>query len=156
MQCDRFGNARRLGEIVRRARGNDAQCSFRLRTYYRVDGLVDATVAARDESNALCGGARATVNMGLVEVRGLWLDERVRGTGLGRKIMAALEDEARRRGATRAALDTYDFQARAFYEHIGYRLFGGARNDAAAPSTSDAAVSRADALDAKKQPASSV
>ena len=82
------------------------------------------TVAARDEDGVLCGGARATVNMGLVEVRGLWLDESVRGTGLGREIMVALEKEARRRGASRAALDTYDFQARAFYEHIGYRLFG--------------------------------
>lgn len=82
------------------------------------------TVIARDETAALCGGVRGMVKMGLVEVRGLWLEDKSRGTGLGRKIMVALEDEARRRGATRAALDTYDFQARAFYEHIGYRLFG--------------------------------
>ena len=65
--------------------------------------------------------------MGLVEVRGLWVDPARRGEGLGRSLLAALEREAAARGVTRVALDTYDWQARGFYEKLGYRAFGTLR-----------------------------
>ena len=38
--------------------------------------------------------------------------------------MRDLEAEARSRGATAVLLDTYSFQARTFYEHLGYTSFG--------------------------------
>ena len=81
-------------------------------------------VVVRDEKRTLKGGAAGVVNMGLVYVHALWLDDELRGKGVGRRVMLALEEEARRRGASRAALDTYDFQARDFYEHLGYRVYG--------------------------------
>ena len=62
--------------------------------------------------------------MGLVEIRGVWIDPTLRGTGMGRALMAALEAEAMQRGATRAALDTYSWQAVGFYLKLGYREFG--------------------------------
>ncbi len=82
------------------------------------------TVVLRAPDGALLGGAHAILNMGLVEVRGLWIEPSCRGAGHGRRIMAALEREAFGRGATRAALDTYEWQARDFYEKLGYRVFG--------------------------------
>ncbi len=75
------------------------------------------------ENGRVVASARGVTNMGLVELRGFWVDEDRRGRGLGRRMMAALEAEARRRGCSRAALDTYSWQACAFYERLGYREY---------------------------------
>lgn len=85
------------------------------------------TLVLRAQGGRLIGGAHAILNMGLVEVRGLWVDPARRGEGLGRSLLAALEREAAARGVTRVALDTYDWQARGFYEKLGYRVFGTLR-----------------------------
>ena len=49
---------------------------------------------------------------------------RIRRTGLGRKILIEAEREAIIRGCRGAWLDTYSFQARGFYERLGYTVFG--------------------------------
>jgi GNAT superfamily N-acetyltransferase len=91
----------------------------------KADWTHDAfTVASYGQDGALIGGARGVVNMGLVEVRGLWIDPPYRNIGLGARLMMTLEGHARALGATRAALDTYDWQAREFYEKLGYTVFG--------------------------------
>ena len=56
-------------------------------------------------------------------MRGLWVDVTLRGRGLGEKVLSAIESEARRRGASRAMLYTYSWQAEVFYERLGYRVF---------------------------------
>ena len=82
------------------------------------------TVTAHTADRLLVGGVRGVINMGLVEVRGLWVDATHRGTGLGKRLMSALEIHARTKGARRAALDTYEWQARGFYEARGYTVYG--------------------------------
>jgi GNAT superfamily N-acetyltransferase len=47
----------------------------------------------------------------------------VRGTGLGREMMALVENRARELGAHEAWLYTMSFQARPFYEKLGYVQF---------------------------------
>ena len=54
----------------------------------------------------------------------LWLAPGHRRRGWARDCSMAAEAEARRRGCRMAWLDTYDFQARAFYERHGYTMFG--------------------------------
>lgn len=76
------------------------------------------------DRGSLQAGGRGIVNMGLVEIRGLWVEPELRGRGIGRKLLAAIEAEAMRRGCTRAALDTYSWQAPTFYERAGWRRFG--------------------------------
>ena len=71
----------------------------------------------------IIAGGRGIINMGALEVRGLWVDDSLRGQGVGLALMQAIEDEARKRGATRAMLYTYSFQAQGFYEKLGYREF---------------------------------
>jgi hypothetical protein len=44
--------------------------------------------------------------------------------GVGRELMAAAETRARKRGCHSAWLDTFSFQARGFYEKLGYEEFG--------------------------------
>ena len=81
------------------------------------------TVVLSDEDGKVRGGGRGVVRMGAVELRGLWMDEAIRHQGWGEKIVRAVEGEGRKRGARAILLDTYEFQARAFYEKLGYTCF---------------------------------
>lgn len=70
------------------------------------------------------GGISAIVWAGMLFIKWLWIDEEHRRFGHGRALMAAAEDEGRRRGCSAVWLDTFEFQARPFYERHGYELFG--------------------------------
>ena len=50
------------------------------------------------------------------------------GRGFGRELMKRAELYAVERGCTDAYLDTFSFQARPFYEKLGYRVFGTLEN----------------------------
>ena len=76
------------------------------------------------QGDRVAASARGVTNMGLVEIRGFWVDADQRGRGIGTAMMAALEAEARRRGCTRAALDTYSWQALDFYAGLGFAEYG--------------------------------
>ena len=53
----------------------------------------------------------------------MWVDDALRGTGLGRALLASVEDQARARGCRWAKVNTWDFQAPAFYEACGYDVY---------------------------------
>lgn len=57
----------------------------------------------------------------LIEV--LWVEESLRRQGFGSKLMQIAEQEAKRRGCNEAILDTFSFQAKGFYERLGYEVF---------------------------------
>lgn len=82
------------------------------------------TIELRDGSDRLTGGAGGRINLGAVEIRTLWLDEDLRGAGWGRRLVEAVMEYGRSLGAAKVMLDTYDFQARGFYESIGFSVFG--------------------------------
>lgn len=52
----------------------------------------------------------------------------LRGTGAGRALMQQAEDAARERGSHGLWLDTFQFQAPDFYEHLGFTRFGTIEN----------------------------
>ncbi len=59
-----------------------------------------------------------------LEISIIWLDEPFRRHGLGRQLMEEAEREARQRGCHYARVATSDFQAPAFYQKLGYILYG--------------------------------
>lgn len=54
----------------------------------------------------------------------MFIKEELRGRGYGHRLLTLAENEARRRGAKNAYLDTFSFQAPDFYKKHGYRIFG--------------------------------
>jgi GNAT superfamily N-acetyltransferase len=81
-------------------------------------------VFARDDDGNIIGGITARTYWNYLDIKFLWVHEQHRKSGLGSKIMQAAETEALRRGCTGAFLDTFSFQARGFYERLGYAEFG--------------------------------
>jgi len=80
------------------------------------------TLLAHDGS--LAGGLSGSISYGWLFVDILWVDSAARSQGYGRSLMLAAEAEARKRGCRYAWLDTFSFQARGFYEKLGYAVFG--------------------------------
>ena len=79
---------------------------------------------ARDSTGVVVGGILGHTRWRWLYIAKLWVDERARGHGVGTRLMAAAEDLARSRGCTDVSLDTFEYQARPFYEKLGYELFG--------------------------------
>ncbi len=71
----------------------------------------------------LQAGLIGETGRGVLKVALLWVAEELRGKGIGSLLLRAAEAEAIARGCRKALLDTYDFQAKPFYERHGYRVF---------------------------------
>lgn len=72
----------------------------------------------------VAGGVIAEIYWDWLYINLMWIEEPLRKLGYGARLLAMAEDEARRRGATRAYLDTFSFQAPGFYQKQGYHVFG--------------------------------
>jgi GNAT superfamily N-acetyltransferase len=81
-------------------------------------------VFLRDDDGTILGGLLGLIRWRWLYVAKLWVAESRRGHGYGAAILAAAESHARERGCIGASLDTFEYQARPFYEKCGYELFG--------------------------------
>lgn len=81
-------------------------------------------VTIRDASGAVIGGLTGQTSRGWLFTELLFVPEALRAQGLGAQVMKMAEDEAVARACIGAWLDTFDFQARGFYEKLGYTCFG--------------------------------
>lgn len=77
----------------------------------------------RGERGDLLGGVLGTLWGGWLHVAYLWVAEPVRGRGYGTRLLQNAEAYARARDAVGATLETHSFQARPFYERLGYEVF---------------------------------
>ncbi|WP_311791467.1 MULTISPECIES: GNAT family N-acetyltransferase [Pantoea] len=77
-----------------------------------------------DDEQHIKGGLLAHTWFGTLDIHYLWIDEAYRQHGTGRQLMQKAEEEARSRGCHMAVVDTLSFQARGFYEKLGYRVYG--------------------------------
>lgn len=81
-------------------------------------------ITVRDDAGAVAGGLWGMIAYRWLFIQYLALMPDMRGQGLGGKLMRAAEDEARRLDCIGIWLDTFSFQARGFYEKLGFRTFG--------------------------------
>jgi predicted N-acetyltransferase YhbS len=81
------------------------------------------TVTIR-ERGKIVGGLAGETFFGWMFVSLLWVSDQHRGNGWGRSLMRTAEAEARKRGVRNVYLDSFSFQAPAFYAKLGYREFG--------------------------------
>jgi GNAT superfamily N-acetyltransferase len=76
-----------------------------------------------DTDGQVAGGLWGRTAYGWLFVELLFVPEALRGKGIGAELMYRAEREAMSRGCHSAWLDTFEFQARGFYEHLGYISF---------------------------------
>jgi GNAT superfamily N-acetyltransferase len=73
----------------------------------------------RDRTGVIRGGVTGGVWGGWLHVIGLWVDEPLRGRGLGTEAFARTATGEARAGAHGAFLETHWFRRRAFYRKLG-------------------------------------
>ena len=78
---------------------------------------------AVDRDGRLVGGALMWAYWGWADVNLVAVETEARGCGVGRLLMAAIEDKAREEGCTRLRVETFD-QEMGFYQRLGYRTVG--------------------------------
>ncbi|MEO5815610.1 MAG: GNAT family N-acetyltransferase [Gemmatimonadaceae bacterium] len=78
----------------------------------------------RDAEQTIRGGLVGFCAWEWLSVDLLWVEESLRGQGYGSALLAQAEAAARELGCNAVRLDTYEFQARPFYERHGYVVYG--------------------------------
>jgi GNAT superfamily N-acetyltransferase len=99
---------------------NDSSISFT-----QAKPFIRLSYGVRGDDGAVEAGINAILYCwGILYIDAVWVAEAARGRGLGTQLLARIESEAKKLGCTLSHLDTFDFQARGFYERNGYELFG--------------------------------
>jgi GNAT superfamily N-acetyltransferase len=136
--CERVASVRRPGEepvmgdaafVV-----SDVDDGLRERLSEEIDAFnVAATgiafggllsIAVRGDGGDLLAGLYGWTWGGCGYIDLLWVRGEHRGSGLGTRLLAAAEQEIRRRGCAQVALSTHSFQAPGFYARFGYQECG--------------------------------
>jgi GNAT superfamily N-acetyltransferase len=81
-------------------------------------------VLLKDGGGEVVGGLWGSTNFGWLFVDFLFVPEECRGQDLGLRLMTTAEELARGRGCHGSWLTTFTFQARGFYEKLGFEVFG--------------------------------
>jgi GNAT superfamily N-acetyltransferase len=85
-------------------------------------------IFVRDDRGRVVAGVSGLVWGGCCAVQALWVDSSLRRRGLGRALMTAAEDEARRRGCALVQFHAYDLLGYGLYERLGYETVGVIEN----------------------------
>ena len=74
-----------------------------------------------DEQGQLMAGLVAETFGNWLEIEYLFVKEDLRGQGIGSQLLQQAESEAKKRNCRFAFVNTYQFQAPAFYQKYGYK-----------------------------------
>ncbi len=83
-----------------------------------------AELVLEDDQGTLYGGLIGKIYRGCLFIDILWVCEEQRGGGYGKALLLEAEKIAKEAGCSFAHLDTFSFQAPAFYHKNGYETYG--------------------------------
>jgi GNAT superfamily N-acetyltransferase len=86
------------------------------------------SIFLRDANGEILGGVLGEIWVQWLFVSHLWVSAPLRGHGYGQKLLLAAEDYAMGKGCLNVYLTTFSFQARPFYEKLGYEVFAELNN----------------------------
>ncbi|MGV8833103.1 MAG: GNAT family N-acetyltransferase [Devosia sp.] len=81
-------------------------------------------VVLKGDDGQTVGGLWGAIFFDWLLLELLYIPETLRGQNLGSQLMAKAEAHARAEGLTGVWLDTFSFQAKPFYEKLGYGVVG--------------------------------
>ncbi len=88
----------------------------------------DIGVVLRDATGNVGGGITAYTIWDWLQIENLWVKEELRGRGYGYQLLCRAESIAVGYGCRFARLDTFEFEARDFYERQGYIVYSHTDN----------------------------
>jgi len=86
------------------------------------------SVFLKDDAEKIIGGLQAHFDKESVYIEIFWIDEKLRRQGYGKKLIDTVENEAIKSDCVFSIVDTFDFQAEAFYLKNGYERMGEIKN----------------------------
>jgi GNAT superfamily N-acetyltransferase len=86
-------------------------------------GFKPVGIFVRDGNGGILAGISGFLNWNWLQISLLWVDDSLRGEGVGSELMQRIESVGRDKGCRFAHVDTFSFQARAFYESLGFTVF---------------------------------
>jgi len=81
------------------------------------------SIVKRDAAGRIVAGLTAKMYWGWLYIDSLWVDESLRGQGVGRALVSAAEQEALKQGCHSAYLWTEKWEGPDFYPRLGYTEF---------------------------------
>lgn len=82
----------------------------------------------REDDGTVVGGLFGSTYWSWLDLRFMWVHEKLRGQGYGRRLLALAEQECSARAAPNIVTDTASFQALPFYQLQGFEVFGQLAN----------------------------
>lgn len=110
--------------LMNRIKEYNNQHSIHHREIRKEGAVLPLSIIVSDDEQHWIGGIAASVYWNWLEIDYIWFREEFRNQGLGRTLIAKIEEMAKEKGATRAKLTTFEFQALLFYEKLGYEVVG--------------------------------
>lgn len=86
------------------------------------------SIFLKNDLGKVFGGIQAFLGTESVYIDVLWVKENLQKQGYGKKLLDAVEQEAIKNGCVFSLVDTWDFQAEAFYMKNGYERIGELKN----------------------------
>lgn len=81
-----------------------------------------------DDTDSVIAGIHCQIGGRWLYIASLWINEKLRNQGIGRKLIAQAQEVAIQKKCVGIYLYTYSFQSPQFYEKFGFRVFGELEN----------------------------
>ena len=86
-----------------------------------IEKEVKFSVFAKNKTKNIVGGIRAICFWNTLHIELLWLSESSRGKGIGKELIESAENFAKENGCEKVFVETTSWQAKPFYEKVGYK-----------------------------------